>query len=291
MAGGVGVTEELTYPALSARFAASLDRPELRRAYRRVLGALERWATREGVNPLDLSTEDLATFLASGAVGHGRVDQARARSALTAFFDFATCCGALTGLPAAAQEALADAPDAGPLSAHDLLWLIDGAELVDQPICTLVMLLAVNGLGVQEALSLDVDSLTTSRGTAVARLPRRWGRRSVIPLCPPVWAAAQSSRDGRPSGPLFPSAGGSERLGLIEAGQRITAAAVAAGITRPTTPEVLEQTFVALAVAAGVPAAELRHAAGEVNHRESHTAYAAFTVSGHMSSLDPTRFV
>ncbi|OLM28666.1 hypothetical protein Ae717Ps2_6262 [Pseudonocardia sp. Ae717_Ps2] len=284
------MTEGLTYPALSARFAASIGSPELRRTYRRVLGSLERWAAHEGVSPLDLSAAGLAAFLASGAVGHAPMDQARARGALTEFFDFATACGALSGSPAAAQEILADAAGAGPLDAHELLWLVDAAELVDQPICTLALLLAVNGIGVQEALSLDVESFTTSRGIAVARLPRRWGRRSVIPLCRTVQAATRTARDGRSSGPLLTAAMSTERLGLIEAGQRLTTAAAAAGITSPITPEVLEQTFVALAVEAGVPAAELRHAAGEVENRDSHTSYAAFTVSAHMSTLDPNRF-
>ncbi|MBN9739445.1 MULTISPECIES: hypothetical protein [unclassified Pseudonocardia] len=284
------MSEGLTYPALSARFAASLGSSEQRRTYRRVLGSLERWAANEGVSPLDLSAAGLATFLSSGTVGHGPTDQARARSALTEFFAFATACGALRGSPAAAQETLAAAAETSPISAHDLLWLIDAADLVDQPICTLVLLLAVNGIGVQEALSLDVESLTTSRGTAVARLPRRWGRRSVIPLCRPVRAATQATRDGRSSGPLLTGATSAERLGLIEAGQRLAAAAASAGITRSITPEVLEQTFVALAVEAGVPAAELRHAAGEVENRDSHTSYAAFTVSDHMSMLDPNRF-
>jgi integrase len=226
------VTDALSYPALSARFAASPGSPEPRRTYRRVLFA---------AGP--------ATFLTSGAVSHSPGGTSPGAWCADRFFDFATDWGPCPPHRPRRTTPSPPRPERGPLSAHELLWLIDAAELVDQPICALVLMLAVNGIGVQEALSVDVERLTTSRGSAVARLPRRRGRRSVIPLCRPVRAAIHTARAGRSGGPLLTATTGTEQLGLIEAGQRLTAAA--AGITSPVTPEVLEQTFVPLAVTAG----------------------------------------
>lgn len=58
-----------------------------------------------------------------------------------------------------------------PLEPAMLIWLLDTAEMTDEQTLGLLLLVAVNGLGVGEALSLDIEHLASTGGLSVVRLP------------------------------------------------------------------------------------------------------------------------
>jgi integrase/recombinase XerD len=67
----------------------------------------------------------------------------------------------------------------------------------------LVLLLALNGLRVSEALQADVGDLSTERGHRVLKIVRKGGKRSTAPLAPRTAEAVDALVDGRSDGPLF----------------------------------------------------------------------------------------
>jgi integrase/recombinase XerD len=67
----------------------------------------------------------------------------------------------------------------------------------------LVLLLALNGLRVDEALSRNIEHLDTERGHRVLRLRRKGNKRATAPLAAPVVHALERYIDGRDGGPIF----------------------------------------------------------------------------------------
>ncbi|WP_139317269.1 MULTISPECIES: hypothetical protein [unclassified Pseudonocardia] len=297
--GGAGQVDEAGYAGFlrqSAEFVSHASAGGAQRTARQVLGAWERWCRREGSDPLVLDPTAIRAFLATAPVGHTYRDRERAETVLEQFRstvadDTAAQPSASSGASAVLlSPASAAAPD-GALEPTALIWLLDTAEVIDAPILGLSLLVAVNGLGVGEALGLDVEHVASTDGLPVVRLPRRWGRRSVVPLAAATAAALTQCTAGRSEGPLLRAVDAGERLSSVEAAQRFTAVAAAVGLDRQVTPAALEQTFVSLALSADVPISALTHALGDVDGRADHSRHAAFAICNYLASQDPLRFV
>ncbi|GAA1388853.1 hypothetical protein GCM10009613_26870 [Pseudonocardia kongjuensis] len=266
------------YPGVVSQFADTLESGPVRRAYWQVLATFGRWTAREGVDPLFAPPAAVTAFLAHRA-GAGRAGQDR--TALEAFFGFVVAQGLRPASPVVAVE---DGSSAGaPPALDELLWVIDAAEAQDPTTHTVVLALVAGGFGLDELLSVDVEHLERSHGVALVRLPRRWGRRSVIPLTDRVEAAVLGCVAGRSTGALLVDPDGS-RLTRSAATRIVSDVAGRAGVDGSLTPSDLERSFVELAVAAGVTGGALRSALGDVEHRlDQHRQHAVFAVEHHLA--------
>lgn len=247
-----------------------------------------------GSDPLALDSTAVQAFLSTDPLGRTYRHMERAQTVLDQFRSAVSkVAGPSPGSPgpSAATPGIPAADADAPLEPAMLIWLLDTAEMTDEQTLGLLLLVAVNGLGVGEALSLDIEHLASTGGLSVVRLPRRWGRRSVVPLAAATATALTQCTGGRSGGPLLRALDTGERLSPAEAAARLTAISAAVGLDRRVTPAALEQTFVSLALSAGVPISALSHALGEVDSRADHSRHPAFAVCSYLESQDPLRFV
>lgn len=132
----------------------------------------------------------------------------------------------------------------------------------------LVLLLAMNGLRVAEALGADAGDLFTERSHRVLRIRRKGGKLATVPLAPVTTEAIAVYLEGRTTGPLFQTATGKamDQAALWRLLRRLAARAVpnkAATIH----PHDLRHAFVTLSLDAGASLWDVQDAAGHADPR------------------------
>ena len=130
----------------------------------------------------------------------------------------------------------------------------------------LISLLALNGLGVSEAIGADVEAQGLERGHRTLTITRKGGKTLTLPLAPRTARAVDLALGERYDGPIFLAATG-ERLGRPAAGRIVRRVAGAAGITKRVGPHTLRHAFITAALDAGVPLREVQEAANHADPR------------------------
>jgi integrase/recombinase XerD len=160
-----------------------------------------------------------------------------------------------------------DSPSTG-LTRDELSALIEAAQDDGAPRMALVLLLALNGLRVSEALGTDVGDLGTERGHRTLRVHRKGGRYATIPLAPKTAMAIDAMLDGRTEGPLFITRTGQRmtRSGAWQVLRKLARRALPQKAHK-VSPHSLRHTFVTLALDAGVPLHVVQDNAGHADPR------------------------
>lgn len=212
---------------------------------------------------------------------------ARRIAAVASFYEYAVDEDHIVRNPAAkvkrpkvSDVSNTSAPDKGELSA-----MLEAAA--DSPTDQLlVLLLALNGLRVSEAIALDIEHIERLDGHTIATVTGKGGKVDHVPLPPRTVAAIESL--GIESGPLLLNASGA-RMDRHAAAYVIERLARAAGLDKKITPHSLRHAAVTVALAAGVPLHRVqdmaRHADPRTTRRydrargnlDNHAAYTVAT--------------
>lgn len=152
------------------------------------------------------------------------------------------------------------------LSKEELTKLISVANRDSPRSLVVVLLLALNGLRVSEALEANVEDLTEERGHRVLKVVRKGGKSAVIPLAPRTSDAVKRYLAGRTGGPLIVSRNGL-RWDRARVWRVVRRLAEEAGIERPIHPHDLRHAFVSLSLDAGASLRDVQDAAGHADPR------------------------
>jgi integrase/recombinase XerD len=154
------------------------------------------------------------------------------------------------------------------LSKDELGALLEAASAHSPRTNALLLLLAMNGLRISEALGADVTDLDSERGHRVLRITRKGGKRATVPLAPRTADAIDQYLQGRTDGPLFATSSGGrlDQVAVWRLLRRLAAIAVPAK-ARSIHPHDLRHAFVTLALDAGVSLRDVQDAAGHADPR------------------------
>ena len=138
------------------------------------------------------------------------------------------------------------------LAREELAALIAAARNDGLRTHALVLLLALNGLRISEALGADVSDLDVERGHRLLRITRKGGKKSTIPLAPRTSDALDAYLGGRNTGALFSTSTGArlDQPAVWRTLRRLAAVAVPAKATS-LHPHDLRHAFVTLSLDAG----------------------------------------
>lgn len=286
---------EAAYRQLVGLWLTTRRTDSTREAYARDWQAWEEWLENTGAHPMTATTLHIDTWAAdlrTTPVRNGRplavTTQARRLSAVASFYAFAVRSGALSVNPAM----LVDRPSTGPdyvkltpaLTSAEVVALVAAGSTAQDRV--LVRLLATTGMRVSEALSIDLEDLTTERGHTVVTVTGKGRKVNTAPLVPAIaedLAVITADRDG--TGPLFLSEETGERMTRQGAARALTRMGNRAGLGRPVSPHMLRAGAVTNALRDGVPLdrvqAMARHADPRTTMRynraaedlDSHPAY------------------
>lgn len=262
---------------LAAAFLLSCRSENTRRAYARDIRDFYGWCELIGVGPLDVRRVHVDGYVTTLAAPQPRTGRpaaestvARKLSALAGLYRYAVDEGVLAGSPVTRvgrPRVVEDSQTTG-LDRDELRRLLAAAAADGPRSHALLLLLALNGLRIDEALSRDVEHLDTERGHHVLRLRRKGGRRATAPLAPSVHHAIARLLDGRDSGPLFATSTGG-RMDEPAAWRLVRRLARAADLPQHSriNPHTLRHAFVTAALDAGVPLRDVQDAAGHADPR------------------------
>ena len=244
---------------LAAAWLSSLRSPATRAAYASDWQRFTAWLSEvEGPPVLAVSFPLVETY-ARWMRDRERLrptTQARRLAAVSSFYRYAVKCKAVDRNPAAAE--LVDRPPTGTdhvkltpaLSPAEVAQLLAaGSSPQDR---ALVLLLGSTGMRVTEALSVDLDAITTERGHAVVTVTGKGGKVNTVPLVPALVVEVDAIRSARSSGPLFTGKHGG-RMTRQGAQRALTRMANRAGIGKGVTPHQLRATAITSALRAGIP--------------------------------------
>ena len=237
-------------------------------AYRGDLRQWAQWCGDQGIGLLEAHRAHVDLYLREQEAVHSPSTLARRLSAMSGFYGYALDEGAVTRSPITRvrrPKAADESPTLG-LDKVELVTLLQEAAASSGRDDALVCLLALNGLRVSEACSIDIDHLTTSRGHQVVRLHRKGGKTATVPFSPQTAAAVASAVGDRDEGPLLLSRS-SRRLDRRDALRIVKRLATKAGIAKTISPHSLRHTFVTLSLDAGVSLRDVQDAAGHADPR------------------------
>lgn len=174
------------------------------------------------------------------------------------------------------------------LTGRQVFDLLTAAEQLGPHKYALLCLLALNGLRIAEACSLNVESVASDGFYATLHFTRKGGGAGSAVLSRPVEAAVQAAIGGRSEGPLL----------LTEAGTRMNQKAAQRAIDRiidqvrgkhgRVTNHALRHSWTTLCLAAGVPVDQVQHDGGWADSRlvayYSHGKDAPLRASTHMAT-------
>ncbi|MDN5919840.1 MAG: tyrosine-type recombinase/integrase, partial [Pseudonocardia sp.] len=262
---------------LVAAFLLSCRSDNTRRAYARDIRDFMTWCTHIGVPLLETRRVHIDGYIATLGQPQPRTGRpaaestvARKLSALAGLYDYAVDEGHLSASPLVrvARPRVGDDSQTTGLDRDELRRLLTAAAADGARTHALILLLAHNGLRIDEALSRDVEHLDTERGHQVLRLRRKGGHHATAPLSPPVAHTLRTYLGDRAAGPIFITRTG-RRLDEPAAWRLIRRLARRAELPQADriNPHTLRHAFVTAALDAGVPLRDVQDAAGHVDAR------------------------
>jgi len=257
---------------VEAAFLLSYSVDHTRRAYASDLGEWFAFCQAISVDPLIVSRAHVDSWARKLAEIDGRTPATVARklSAVSGFYRYAVNEDVIGRNPVAAvrrPKVGSDTQSTG-LDRNELASLIAAARKDGLRTHALVLLLALNGLRISEALEADASDLDTERGHRVLRITRKGGKRSTVPLAPRTAEAIDTYLDGRSSGPLFATSTGArlDSAAVWRTLRRLAAVAVPAK-SATLHPHDLRHAFVTLSLDAGASLRDVQDAAGHADPR------------------------
>jgi len=130
----------------------------------------------------------------------------------------------------------------------------------------LILLLAINGLRISEALGADIDALGIERGHRTLTILRKGGKIVTIPLAPRTARAIDLAIGERLDGPIFLRPDG-QRMDRHCASRIVRRVARPAAVDKPIGPHTLRHAFITAALDAGVPLRDVQEAASHADPR------------------------
>lgn len=243
---------------LAAAWLSSLRTESTRNAYRHDLGRWAAWLA-EHDGPALLAArfphvEAYARWLRE-VEECKPTTQARRLAAVSSFYAYCRKAGALDHNPAAPE--LVSRPPTGPdhvkltpaLTPAEVSRLLAAADGPQDR--ALVLLLASTAVRVSEALSIDLESITTERGHAVVVVTGKGAKVNTVPLVPRLAAEVERIRADRSHGPLFIGRDG-ERMTRQGAARALTRMGNRARLGKPVSPHMLRASAITNALADGV---------------------------------------
>ncbi len=183
-----------------------------RGAYRDDLRAFFIWCSSHDLDPLTATRAHVDAFTRQCfEVEHlSPATVARRLSALAGFYRYALSEDLVARNPVeyVKRPKVGTETTSTGLDRDELHALLEAAATDGPRTHALVLLLALNGLRVSEALSARVEDLTTERGHHVLRITRKGGKRQTVPLAPRTAEAIAALTGKRASGPVFPTSTG-----------------------------------------------------------------------------------
>jgi integrase/recombinase XerD len=243
--------------------------PSTREAYGRDLRAWATWLAEQGIQPLDAHRAHVELW-ARGIEEAGRAPATVARrlAAIAGFYEYAVDEGLIDRSPVSRvrrPRVSNDSPRLG-LDRDETTAFLHAAEEGGARDYALACLLALNGLRISEALSLEVEDLGEQRGHRTVQLRRKGGKKQLAPLAPRTAEAIDRLIAGKEAGPVFSTRSG-RRLDRHAAQKVVRRLARQAGITKAVSPHTLRHAFVTTALDAGVPLRDVQDAAGHADPR------------------------
>jgi site-specific recombinase XerD len=255
-----------------AAFLLSYSAKHTRRAYASDLEDWFAFCQAMSVDPLAAGRAHVDTWARSLAEIDGRTPATVARklSAVSGFFRYALNEDVIGRNPVAAvrrPKVGSDTQSAG-LDRDELTSLVEAARKDGPRTHALVLLLALNGLRIFEALGADASDLDTERGHRILRITRKGGRKSNIPLAPRTSEALDAYLSGRTTGPLFSTSTGArlDQPAVWRTLRRLAITAVPAK-AKSLHPHDLRHSFVTLSLDAGASLRDVQDACGHSDPR------------------------
>ncbi|MFI5627583.1 tyrosine-type recombinase/integrase [Nocardioides sp. NPDC051685] len=258
--------------ALAQRFLLGYT-GHTRRAYGRDLEEWFSWCTVLAIDPLDANRAAVDGYrrqMENREPPAKPSTIARRLAALAGYYKYATAEGVLDRSPlehVKRPSTPTDSPTLG-LDRAEAKALLEAAREHSARSQALVTLLLHDGLRINEALSADVDDLSSARGHRTLSITRKGGARRDVVLAPSTAEAIATYLDDREDGPIFTTQTG-RRWTQPGAYTTIQMLARRAGIEHADklSPHSLRHTFVTLAREAGVPLEDVQDAAGHADPR------------------------
>lgn len=240
-----------------------------RETYRYGLKKFFGWCAANNLRPLEAKRPILELFIRwMEDQGTSRATIAHQFGVVRGFFEYAEIDEYIARSPARSvrvPRVWADDSVLVGLDRLELGSLIHTARAANPTEWALVVLMAMLGLRVSEACSIQVESFQSEeRGHRVLKFTGKGGKPATIPLPVPVARALDAAAGERTTGPLL----------LRQTGQRkgdphtresvppvLRRLAKKAGITKHIHPHLLRHAFVAIALDAGVPLRDVQIAA------------------------------
>ena len=255
---------------LAAAWLAGYPCPRTRRTYQTMIRSWLEWCAQCGVEPLAARRAHVELWQ-RGLEQHGYAARTVALklTAVASFFRYCQQEDVLTHTPMACvrRPHVERLSPRGALSrghVHDLLAAAQRHGIHPYGLCCL---LALNGLRIGEATSLNVDDLDYDGLYPVLIFTRKGGRAARAVLARPTEAAVSACIADRRSGPLFLNRAG--RRVDQRAAQRILDHASAGLHDRHVrvTPHVLRHSWTTLAIDPGVAHDQIQHDGGWADAR------------------------
>jgi site-specific recombinase XerD len=243
-----------------------------RAAYGRDLRDFFAWCAGHGTDPLTATRAhaDAYARLSAEVDGCSPATVARRLSAISGFYKYAMAEELVARNPLAAvrrPKVGGDSTSTG-LARDELHALLDAAEADGPRTHALVLLLALNGLRISEALNAKVEDLDTERGHRVLRIIRKGGKKATVPLAPRTAEAIDMYLAGRKAGALFATSTGKaiDRAAAWRTLRRLAGKAVP-GKADSLHPHDLRHAIVTHCLDAGASLRDVQDAAGHADPR------------------------
>ena len=241
---------------LTDGWLASQRSEHTRDAYGVDLARFVAWCRQRDLWPLSATADDIAEYGRAGAAdGVGDATVARRVSVVSSFFQFAVEQQIVTTNPArtVVRPGVGLTSSTPALDRFEVAALLDAAERLGPRTATLVALLLLDGLKLNEALAIDIGDLAGKPPDITLRIGRR-PRPVLIALDRRTATNIAIQSGGRMVGPLMltqsPTHRGA-RLSRFGADHLLKQAATEAGIATVVSANVLRRTFVAAAMDTG----------------------------------------
>lgn len=243
-----------------------------RSAYQSDLRAFFTWCSAHDLNPLAASRAHVDAFARQcGEIdGLSSATVARRLSALAGYYRYALSEDLVDRSPVehVKRPKVGSETTSTGLDRDELHELLAVASADGPRTQALVLLLALNGLRVSEALSTNVQDLATERGHHVVKITRKGGKRQTVPLAPRTAEAISTLIAERTSGPIFSTSTGKpmDRPAVWRTLRRLARQAVPAK-AGSIHPHDLRHAFVTLSLDTGASLRDVQDAAGHADPR------------------------